>query len=357
MINVTKPYLPNKKNYQKYLDIIWKNNHLTNFGLLENMLTQKLNEYLQIENLLLVNNGTIALQIAYRLANLSKDDEIITTPFSFIATINTALWEYLNIKFVDINKYTMCINDELVDKYITNTTKAILAVHVFGNPCNVENLQKIAKKNNCKLIYDGAHAFGVKVNGKNIFSYGDISTISFHATKIFHTIEGGAVISKNKDLINEAKSMINFGLKNNYPEILGINAKMSEFNAAMGLCILDDIDYIMEERQKIWEYYFNKLKDHFEMQKWHDNSNNNYHYFPILLKNENELTKKIKILNKNNIFPRRYFYPSLNRINFYNNSSKCNISDNISERIMCLPMYIGLSNKQQDIIIKHLLKK
>ena len=355
MINVTKPFLPNKKKYYQYLDSIWESNHLTNFGPLHEKLSNRLCEYLDIKNILLVNNGTIALQLAYKLLNLKSHDEVLTTPFSFIATTSTLIWEHLNPKFVDINENTLCINENLIEKNITPSTKAILPVHVFGNPCEVEKLEEIAKQHNLKLIFDAAHAFGVKINNKSVMEYGDISTLSFHATKIFGTIEGGALISKDENLIKEARAMINFGLENNEVKILGINAKMNEFSAAMGLCILDDIDYILEERRKIWEYYFDKLKNYFDMQEWNKKANNNYHYFPILFESENALLKMIAKLNANNIFPRRYFYPSLNNLNFCKNISKCPISDDIANRILCIPFYVGLEKKEQDLVISQLI--
>lgn len=360
-INVNKPYLPDRKKYEKYLDIIWKSNHLTNFGPLHKKLSDELCKFLNIENILLVNNGTIALQIAYKLLNLKPNDEVITTPFSFVATSNTLYWENLKAIFVDIKKNSFCIDENLIEKNINSNTKAILPVHVFGNPCEMDLLENIAKKYKLKLIYDAAHAFGIKFNNKSVFNYGNISTISFHATKIFHTIEGGAIIAKNKDIIDEAFSMINFGLKNNEPEILGINAKTSEFNAAMGLCVLEDMHIILEQRQKAFEYYESKLKDYFFMQEWNKNANKNYHYFPIVFDNEEKLINTLKNLNNENIFPRRYFYPSLESLSFYNsqkNYSKenCPISKDIANKIICLPFYAQISKAEQDLVIQKLIK-
>ncbi|PAF45154.1 DegT/DnrJ/EryC1/StrS family aminotransferase [Helicobacter sp. 11S02596-1] len=350
-INVNKPYLPDIKKYHKYLDQIWQNNHLTNFGPLACALEEKLQEFLGVPNLLFVSNGTIALQIAYKLAGLKKDDKIITTPFSFVATTNTLLWEGLNPVFCDIDPKSFCIDTNKILPLLTTETKAILPVHVFGNACDVKALQTIAKKHNLKVIYDGAHAFGVKYEGKSIFEYGDFSTLSFHATKLFHTIEGGLVIAKDEAMIAEAKKMINFGLENSLPSALGINAKNSEFHAAMGLCVLEDLDFITQERQKIWEYYHQHLKDDFALQSLQAD-NNNHHYFPILFEEESALQKALLKLNEADIFPRRYFYPSLNTLKHHHTNVTCPISEDICSRILCLPIYVGLDQTTQDKIIR-----
>ncbi|PAF48872.1 aminotransferase DegT [Helicobacter sp. 12S02232-10] len=355
-INVNKPYLPDIKKYQKYLEIIWKNHHLTNFGPLSRMLEEKLCEYLGISNLLFVSNGTIALQIAYKLAGLKKNDEVITTPFSFVATTGTLLWEGFNPIFCDIDSKNFCIDTNKILPLLTPKTKAILPVHVFGNACEVEILQTIAKNHNLKIIYDGAHAFGVNYKNKSIFEYGDLATLSLHATKIFHTVEGGLIIAKDPAMIDEARKIINFGLSDSFPQTLGINAKNSEFHAAMGLCLLEDLDFILQERQRIWEYYYEHLKNDFVFQNLHQYSTNNYHYFPILFQKESTLLESLSKLGDENIFPRRYFYPSLNTLNFNPSKSSCTISEDISKRILCLPMYVGLSQKIQDKIIE-ILKK
>ncbi|RDU63569.1 aminotransferase DegT [Helicobacter didelphidarum] len=355
-INVSKPYLPDIKKYNAYLERIWKSSYLTNFGPLSQELESRLCEYLGVSHLLLVGNGTLALQIAFKVLGLKAGDEVITTPFSFVATTNTLAWEKLKISFCDIDDKSFCIDTSKISRLITPQTRAILPVHVFGNACDVKTLENIADSHKLKLIYDAAHAFGVKYGGKSIFTYGDIATISFHATKIFHSVEGGAIIFEDKNLLDEAKSMINFGLKENMPNILGINAKNSEFHAAMGLCVLDDIEYIMQERGRIWEYYYEKLKNYYALQDLSTNSTNNFHYFPILFETESSMLTVIKILNENKIFPRRYFYPSLDTLSFYHNLKQCPISQDIASRILCLPIYVGLSRKEQDMIIKHLVK-
>lgn len=352
-VNVNKPYLPSLKKYKKYLDIIWKNNHLTNFGPLSQMLENKLCEYLGVQNLLLLGNGTLALQIAYKVLDIKK--EVITPSFSFIATTNTLLWENIKPIFCDIDAQSFCIDVTKIASLITSNTKAILPVHVFGNSCEVEIIETIAKQHKLKVIYDAAHAFGVRYKENNILNYGDVSTLSFHATKLFHTIEGGALIAQDKAIVDDARKVINFGLSNNLPNTLGINAKNSEFHAAMGLCILEDLEFILQQRQEIWEYYFHNLQNDFEMQKLHNNASNNYHYFPILFKDEQTLLQTMEIFHTKNIFPRRYFYPSLNTLSFNLENLPCPISEDIARRIVCLPIYVGLTRETQNEIINILL--
>ena len=240
MINVTKTYLPDKEKYKKYIDEIYENCWVTNNGTLVQKLEKRLAEYLGVKNIVLVSNGTVALEIAYRTLGLKGF--VITTPFSFVATTSSLITNQLLPIFADIEKNTFNINPKKIEKLITLNTSAILSVHVFGNACNVEEINKIASKYNLRVIYDAAHAFDVKYKEQSILNYGDISTLSFHATKLFHTIEGGALIINDDELVQKARYLINFGIKNQ-EEIphLGTNAKMNEFEAAMGLCVLDDM--------------------------------------------------------------------------------------------------------------------
>lgn len=356
MIFVNKPYLPSKQKYIQYLDRIWDSHYLTNFGPLSQELEAKLCEYLNVKHILFVSNGTLALQVAYKIAGLKKGDEVITTPFSFAATTNTLAWEHLKLKFCDIESQGFCIDTTLIDSCISVNTKAIVPVHVFGNPCDVKHLESIAKTHNIKLIYDAAHAFGVTYDNKSIFHYGDIATLSFHATKLFHSIEGGAIITKDSNSIEYARECINFGLQDGLPHSLGINAKNSEFHAAMGLCVLDDMEYIMENRQNAWEYYYTHLKDYFTMQTLNPHATNNFHYFPILFTSETKLISAIHALKEAQIFPRRYFYPSLESLDFITNTNSsitqyCPISQDIASRILCLPFYVGIEKEVQDKII------
>lgn len=351
---VNKPYLPSMSKYISYLERIWDSNHLTNFGPLHNLLEERLEEYLGVKTLNLVNNGTIALQIAYKMMGLKRSDKIISTPFSFVATLNTALWEGLEVLFCDIDKNSLNIDPSNIANILKNQNdvKAILAVHVFGNPCEVEILENISKNNNLSLIYDAAHAFDVKYKGESVLNYGDISTISFHATKLFHTIEGGAIINTDR---NDTREIINFGLKNQLPQSLGVNAKLSEFNAAMGLCVLDDIEFISQSREKSFSFYKEKLNNYFQMPSFNKNATNNFHYFPIIFESEEKLLHSLEVLNNKAIFPRRYFYPSLESLE-YIKGNICPISNSVAKKILCLPLFVGLEEDIQKKIVDILLK-
>lgn len=350
MINITKTYLPDKEKYKKYIDEIYENCWVTNNGTLVQKLEKRLAEYLGVKNIVLVSNGTVALEIAYRTLGLKGF--VITTPFSFVATTSSLVTNQLLPIFADIEKNTFNINPKKIEKLITLNTSAILSVHVFGNACNVEKINKIASKYNLKVIYDAAHAFDVKYKEQSILNYGDISTLSFHATKLFHTIEGGALIINDDELVQKARYLINFGIKNQ-EEIphLGTNAKMNEFEAAMGLCVLDDMEKIKNKRKSLIENYKKELKGLVQFQEQNNNATENYSYFPILFKSEKELLKIQKALNSEQIFPRRYFYPSLDTLEYIEPKQECKISRDISKKILCLPVFVELSLKEQEKII------
>src|SRR5690554_5547196 len=254
MIAITKPFLPPQDEYQEYLDGIWKRNWLTNMGPLSSDLEIKLKQHLKVKHLLFVTNGTIALQIAIKALDLKG--EIITTPFSFVATTSSIVWEGCTPVFVDIDPESLNIDASKIEAAITPKTSGILATHVYGNPCDVLTIEKIAKKHNLKVIYDAAHAFGVEVYGKSIFEYGDISTCSLHATKLYHSIEGGLVISNTPELHKKLKYIRNFGISTFYEFAeLGINGKNSEFHAAMGLVNLKYLGFICQKRLALSAYY------------------------------------------------------------------------------------------------------
>lgn len=350
-IYVTRPFLPDKDKYLEYVSRIFESNHLTNHGPLVQELKIKLENYLGVKNLLLVSNGTLALQIAYKLLDLKG--EVITTPFSFVATTSSLAWGNLTPKFADIDIESFNIDPSNIESSITDNTSAIVPVHVFGNSCNVERIKEIAKKYNLKVIYDAAHSFGVKYEEESILNYGDISILSFHATKIFHSIEGGALIIPDTNLYNRAKKLIDFGI--NGPEKIediGINAKMNEFQAAMGLCVLEEINDISFKRKKIYEKYKKDLSTitSIKYQNINVKSSLNYGYFPIVLKNESVLLNLLEKFNLNSIYPRRYFYPSLNKLSYLKYEKMLN-SEYISERILCLPLYDTLTEYEQDKII------
>ncbi|GGG67273.1 DegT/DnrJ/EryC1/StrS family aminotransferase [Epilithonimonas arachidiradicis] len=356
MILVTKPFLPPISEYKEYLEQIWDNEWLTNMGPLSKKLEHQLKDYLEVENLLFVTNGTVALQMAIKALDLKG--EIITTPFSFVATISSIVWEGCTPVFVDIDQQSLNIDATKIEAAITQETTAILATHVYGNPCDVEAIDKIAKKHNLKVIYDAAHAFGVVVNGKSIFEYGDISTCSLHATKLYHSVEGGMVISNDENLFKKLNYIRNFGISgfDSFAE-LGLNGKNSEYHAAMGLVNLNHIKSISKKRQEICEYYDELLKD-IELQKpvWHVSSKNNYAYYPVLFPSEDVLLKIVQILNENQIQTRRYFYPSLASSLPYLESQSFAITDGISKRILCLPLYYDLTLEDVKMICNLIIK-
>ena len=349
-INVTKTYLPNKEKYQKYVDEIYANGWVTNNGPLVQRLERRLAAYLGVKNIVLVSNGTVALEIAYRTLGLKGF--AITTPFSFVATTSSLVTNGLLPIFADINPKTLNVDPNKIEACITPNTSAIVATHVFGNPCEVEAIDAIAKTHKLKVVYDAAHSFGVKLKGQSILNYGDISTLSFHATKLFHTIEGGALIINDDALVQKVRYLINFGIKNTeeIPE-LGTNAKMNEFEAAMGLCMLDELEKIREERKYIWQRYVDALQGFVQFQEQHIHASQNHSYFPVVFKHEEQLLNVQKALNEKEIFPRRYFYPSLDTLSYIEPKQYCENSRDISTRILCLPMYAELTKEEQELII------
>jgi dTDP-4-amino-4,6-dideoxygalactose transaminase len=349
MINVTKSYLPPIEEYQKYLAGIWNNTWLTNQGPLVQELELKLKKSLGTKNLLFVSNGTIALQLAIKALDLKG--EIITTPFSYVATTTSIMWENCTPVFADIDSKTLCIHPDGIEKLITKDTSAILATHVFGIPCAVEALESIAKKYNLKIIYDGAHAFGVKYKNESIFEYGDISTLSFHATKLFHTVEGGAVVVHDDKLLNRLQLYRSFGHIGDDYYSIGINAKNSEFHAAMGLCNLPRVNDFIQQRKSIAGIYRSELNSlPLTFPEIPEFVEYNYSYFPVFFRNENELLNVKKYLESQNINTRRYFYPSLNDLPYLFSTNACPVSEEISKRVLCLPFYQQLTSEQIDLI-------
>ena len=356
MIPVTKPFLPPRGEYEKYLEGIWQRQWLTNMGPLSSDLEMRLKDFLKLNYLLFVTNGTVALQMAIKALDLKG--EIITTPFSFVATASSIVWEGCLPVFADIEKETLNIDPKKIEEAITDKTSAILATHVYGNPCDVAAIEKIAKKHNLKVIYDGAHAFGVQINGRSIFEYGDISTCSLHATKLFHSVEGGLIITKERVLLKKLAFMRNFGF--NGPEAfaeLGINGKNSEYHAAMGLANLNHIDSIFKNRKAITKRYDEKLKNlKAKRPVWHSGSENNYAYYPVVFENEELLLKCMEYLQLNEIYTRRYFYPSLANTLPYVQHKHLEITDSISKCVLCLPLYHDLTLEEVDMICRLILR-
>ncbi len=354
MIKVTETFLPDINIYNTYLKGIWERNHLTNHGPLVLELEAKLSARFGVKHLFLVNNGTIAIQIA--LKAIQASGEVITTPFSYVATTSSILWEGMRPVFADITEDSLCIDPSKIEMLAKKGLKTVLATHVYGNPCDVEEIDRIAKRYDLKVIYDAAHAFDVNYKGTSILNYGDISTLSFHATKLFHTIEGGAIVTNDDDLAHKIAYMRNFG--HNGPEQfwgVGINGKVSEFNAAMGLSILPHVPAIIEARKKIGLLYKELLKNSdITTLTIRKNTDYNYAYFPVLFKTEEELLLAVSKLNAKEVFPRRYFYPALNTLHFVDYQS-CPIAESIAKRILCLPLYFSLKEAEVKMICETIL--
>lgn len=350
MIPVTKTFMPPQEEYQTILSRAWDEGWITNRGMLVKELEEKLKAFLEVPSIIATTNGTLPLQIAIKA--LALTGEIITTPFSYVATTSSVVWENCVPVFVDINPEYLTIDETKIEAAITPKTTAILATHVFGNPCAVEEIELIANKHHLKVIYDAAHCFGVKYKGKSIFNYGDVSTCSFHATKIFHTGEGGAIFTKNIDLHQKLFYHHNFGHKG--PEDfygLGINAKMSELQAAMGLAVIPYMETILKNRKKVIDFYDNNLDfKKARKMKFREGTEWNHSYFPVIFESEEQLLKVEKILVENKIIPRRYFYPSLNTIG-YTNGKSMPISESIAPKILCLPLYVGLKLSELKLLV------
>lgn len=356
MINITKPFLPPREEFNQYIDGIWNRGWLTNNGPLVNELELRLKEYFDVPHLFFVGNGTIALQIAIKA--LALKGEIITTPFSYVATTSSIVWEGCTPVFVDIDPKTLNIDPTLIEDAITPATSAILATHVYGNPCDIKAIHAIAERHKLRVIYDGAHAFGTDYNGSSVFHYGDISTISFHATKLFHTIEGGAIITKDAAIAKKIAHMRNFG--HDGPDKfygLGVNGKNSEFHAAMGLCNLNHVSAILEKRQELSARYDRMLKPlDCSRPQLQAMTKYNYSYYPVIFNTETALLKAVEALHGIYVYPRRYFYPSLETLNYVAQGQEMKVSNDVSKRALCLPLYHDLSFEEIDMICRALLR-
>jgi dTDP-4-amino-4,6-dideoxygalactose transaminase len=347
--------MPDKEKFKSYIDGIYESGWLTNNGPLLQKLEKKLEEHLGVKNLLCLSNGTSALQFAYRL--LDKEGEVITTPFSFVSTTSAIVAERLKPIFADINKKSYNIDPDNIEKLITDKTCAIAPCHVFGNACAIDEIDKIAEKHALKVIYDASHAFDVKYKDKHILSYGDMSIVSFHATKIFHTIEGAAIIIKDDALYEKAKVLRNYGISGpDSVDMLGINAKMNEVEAAMGLCMLEELDLIVSDREKSHAFYTEQLKDYVQLQEKNDNATQSYSYFPIVFRSEKEMDKVREALLEHDIASRQYFKPSLDTLPYVECEEIMENSRDIASRILVIPMHSGVESKVRSIIITTLDK-
>ena len=355
MIQVNRPFLPPLEEYSKYIETIWDRNWLTNQGPLVTELESRLKDHLQCPGLIFVSNGTIAIQIAIKA--LALKGEIITTPFTYVATVSSIVWEGCTPVFVDIHPKSLNLDPSKIEAAITKNTSAIFATHVYGNPCDIDGIQKIASKHNLPVVYDAAHCFGTTYKGKSVFEYGNISATSFHATKLFHTVEGGALFTGDEELLKKLTFMRNFGHNGpkDFAEV-GINGKNSEFHAAMGLANLKYIPEILASRKAQslrYDHWLHRIYS--EKIEINADSGYNYAYYPLILDSEETLLKVIKELEGNQVFPRRYFYPSLNTVNVYK-SNPLPVSENVSKRIICLPLYHTLTIEEVDFISRLVLR-
>lgn len=364
-IYVTRPFLPDIEQYRSGMEEIWQNKWLTNDGPFIRRFAEKLSRYFQSNNICLFNNGTLALQIA--LQGMEISGEVITTPYTFVATTHALFWNKIRPVFVDIEPDYYTIDPEKIEAAITPWTTAILAVHVYGNPCNLVKLSEIAKRNNLKLIYDAAHSFGVNVDGQSIANFGDLSMFSFHATKLFHSIEGGMLIFNESGYKKKFDYLKNFGFENEVEVVMpGTNAKMNEFQALMGELVLKDIDAIIDERKSISNHYRKLLSGipGLKPAKIPPKSvEYNYAYMPIeIFSDEFGMSRDIlyEELKKYNVFSRRYFYPLVCDYPCYRSVT---IKDSLKEsraiasRIITLPIFNGLDFKSVEkicAIIRHL---
>lgn len=349
MIPVTKTFLPDYGRFVSLLHGVWDTAVLTNNGPLLKQLTAELKETLYLPNIQLVANGTLALQLAIKALDIRG--EIITTPYSYVATTNAVLWEGCTPVFVDIDPETFCISPDLIEAEITGRTKAILATHVYGYPCDVERIQQIADRHGLKVIYDAAHAFGVRLNGQSMLNHGDCSTLSFHATKLFHTAEGGAVVCKEEVVAQRAFLMSKFGHigEDEYLDI-GINAKMSELHAAMGLAVLPSVPEIIAARRERSAWYDELLGGlNLQRPKAVVGLEYNYAYYPVVFATPEAMMVARAALQAQEIFPRRYFYPSLNTLSFLPEALRrpCPVSESTAQCVLTLPLHSSLA--RQDV--------
>jgi dTDP-4-amino-4,6-dideoxygalactose transaminase len=354
-IPVNRPYQPPFGQYQAYLERAYANNWLTNNGPLVQELKSRLEEYLGVRHLLLVANGTLAMQLAYRA--LQVDGSAITTPFTFIATSSSLQWEGIRPEFADINAASFNLDAAAVSAQMHAGVSAVVPVHVYGNPCDVESFETLGSKHDVKVIYDAAHAFAVNVGDRSVLSYGDASTLSFHATKVFHTVEGGAVVFRDADAYAVAEQMTNFGIITGNKGIAGpgINCKMSEVHAAMGLAVLDNIAQVLARRIEAFQHYKHLLEDVVSLPQWHSAANENGAYFPMLLATHEQSERVLAALAAAGVTARRYFAPALHSLKDYQYPGMvpCPVAADYASRTLCLPLFYDLTDAEIRYVARH----
>ena len=354
-IFVTQPYLPPLDEFVPYLEQIWQSKTLSNGGPMHRRLEQELCEHLGVEHISLFANGTLALVTALQALRISG--EVITTPYSFVATAHSLLWNGLTPVFADIDPVTLNLDPARIEAAITPQTTAIVPVHCYGTPCDVDAIQRIADNYNLKVIYDAAHAFNAFYKGRQLLSYGDLSTCSFHATKLYHSIEGGGLWCRDAAVRERSRLMRNFG--HDGPERfngVGINAKLSEMHAAVGIVMLDHMDRILARRAEQWDRYAAGLAGRLQLLRIAEGTDHyNRSYFPAVFADEATLLRVDQALQAHGIFARRYFHPALNELPYVERRSDTPVCASISRRVLCLPLFHDLEPGTQDLTMETIL--
>lgn len=358
---VTRPLLPDLSDLNEQLKEIWATKWLTNMGPKHNELEYRLKEVLKVPNLSLFNNGTIALLVAIKALNLPDGSEVITTPFTFAATPHCISWNGLKSVFCDIEPDTMTIDADKIETLITPNTSAILGVHVYGFPCDVEKIDRIAKKYNLKVIYDAAHAFSTEINGQGIGTFGNISMFSFHATKLYNSVEGGCLTYNDSNLVRKVYNLRNFGIQSEeLVEEVGINGKMNEIQAAIGLLNLDLFREEQERRKYIKSFYNRELSrvKGIRIPQMPTNATDSYQYYPIVIEDDYNLSRNAlyEKFKTKNILTRKYFYPACHDYECYRNDlsvklSNLEVVDDLKNRVLCLPYYGALRQQDLELIV------
>ena len=354
-VYITQPLLPDLDSLQNEIKEIFESKWVTNHGIKHNLFENKLKTVLKVNNISVFNNGTIALLTAFKALNLSAGSEVITTPFTFPATPHSISWNGLKPVFCDINPETMTINADKIEDLITPETSAILPVHVYGFPCDVKKIDKIAEKYDLKVIYDCAHAFSTEIDGRGIGGFGDISVFSFHATKLFNTIEGGCLAYNDDNLVEKIYNLRNFGIKNEEEVVdIGINGKMNEIQASIGLLNLELFKEEQLKRMEVKKVYTDKLSKikYINIPKMPENTTDSLQYFPIVIEEDFPLSRNqiYDEFKKYNIFTRKYFYPICSDYENYKNlqsstADNLPVANNLKNKILCLPLYGDLDKK------------
>ena len=351
---VTSSFLPPFEEVQERLRQVWETNQLTNNGPMVQELTARLADYLDVKHVILVSNGDAGLRIAYQ--GLELEGEVITTPFSYVSTTSSLIWSRLKPVFVDVEPDSLTIDANKIEDAITDRTTAIVATHVFGFPCDVKAISRIAERHDLKVIYDAAHAFGVQYHGQNILNHGHVSMVSLHATKLFHSGEGGLLATNDDRIAESIEWRRRFGHRGQEAfHGVGINAKMSELHGAVGLCVLDHIDRIVHDRKTAWQRYVELIQDsnvELELLKIPEGTEYNYAYFPVLFRSEQALLDAFTKLKTEEIYPRRYFYPSLNTVKELGSFESCPVSESAASRIACLPFSADISDENIQRVVR-----